>query len=405
VSVFALIGLALQSLRSHVGRALLTMLGVVIGVASVVVMVAIGEGAQAEIAARIQGLGANLVVVTPGSGTPGGVSGGAASMDSLTLEDAALLARESQLLAVVSPVIFSRGNAVAGRNNWRTVLYGVDVSYAEIRAWTVETGRFLEEDDVRASRKVCLLGASVAAALFPGEDAAGQRIRLRGVPLQVVGTLQKKGQTADGNDQDDVIIAPYTTVRSRLAGRQFIGQILGSAWSEADLVGAQAEVKQILRESHRLSAAEPDDFEVRDQAALAAAASSTTEVMTTLLLAIASVSLLVGGIGIMNIMLVSVTERTREIGIRRAFGASQRDVLGQFLVESIVLSGLGGVVGAAFGVGATAVVAGVTGWSTVVTPGTLGVAMAFSIGVGVFFGWVPARRAAALDIVDALRTA
>ena len=403
MSPLRLVSLAMRSILRNAGRSFLTVLGVVIGVGSVVVMVAIGQGAQAQIEARINSLGTNLVVITPGATTTGGVSGGAGSMDSLKIEDAVSLGREAQLLAAVSPVIFTRTSIVGRSGNWRTTIYGVDLGYQRIRAWPVAEGRFFEEDDVEARRKVCVLGATVAAALYDEGEAVGQLIRLRDVPFRVIGVLEPKGQTAEGADQDDVILAPYTTIRYRLAGRQFLAQILASAYSEEDLEPALAEVRQILRENHRLSPRDPDDFTARDQRQLAETARETTDVMTTLLLVVASVSLLVGGIGIMNIMLVSVTERTREIGIRRALGARRADVLAQFLVESVVLSGLGGLIGAMLGVGASALVGRLTGWATEVTPATLGLAMAFSFAVGVFFGWVPARRAAALDPIEALR--
>lgn len=403
MSPLALADLALRSIRRNPGRSLLTVLGVVIGVASVVVMVAIGQGAKSAIEDRIANLGANLVVISPGSSSRGGVSGGAGSFNRLTVEDAELLARESQLLSAVSPVVVSRAVVVGARGNWRAPLQGVDANYLQIRSWPLSSGRFFTEEEVTARRKVVVLGATVADALFPGEDPVGQLVRMRDVPLEVVGVLARKGQTAEGSDQDDVVIAPYTTVQTRLAGFQFIAQILGSAWTEEDVPLAMDEVRVLMRESHRLPPGADDDFDVRDQSQLAEAAQGTTEVMTWLLAAVASVSLVVGGIGIMNIMLVSVTERTREIGIRRALGARRADVLAQFLVESVVLSGFGGLLGAGLGLACARVVAELTGWATRVDLSTLGLAMAFSGAVGVFFGWFPARRAARLDVIDALR--
>jgi putative ABC transport system permease protein len=252
-------------------------------------------------------------------------------------------------------------------------------------------------------RKVCLLGATVAGELFPDQDPVGQQIIIRGVPFSVIGVLQAKGQGAGGSDQDDCVVAPYTTVKTRLSGRQFIAQILGSAWSPQDVPAAMEEARVIMRESHGLADWEEDDFTVRNQADLAEAATGTTEVMTLLLAAIAGISLLVGGIGIMNIMLVSVTERTREIGIRMAIGARPGDVLLQFLVESVVLSLLGGVIGVGLGYGGSALVAVITGWPTAIAPATVGLALGFSAAVGIFFGFWPARKAAALDPITALR--
>lgn len=398
-----LTGVALDSIRRHAARSLLTMLGVVIGVASVVVMVAIGRGAEAEVTAKIASLGTNLVVVTPGSQSKTGVSGGANSMDSLTLDDVSRITRESQEVALISPVIQTMGMVVAGNNNWRTQAYGVDTSYFTIRGWKIASGRALEETDMRGNRKLVVLGKTPVAMLFGEEDPVGKTIRLRNIPLEVVGVLASKGPTADGNDQDDVALLPYTTVRARFAGRSYIAQILLSTPMEAAVPDAMKEVRAILRESHGLGARAEDDFTIRDQSQIAATARGATEVMTTLLLVVASVSLVVGGIGIMNIMLVSVTERTREIGIRRALGARRRDVLLQFLVEATVLSGLGGVLGALLGIVVTKIVGAYTNWATEITADSISVALAFSVGVGIFFGWYPARRAAALDPIDALR--
>ncbi len=398
-----LLKVAGKSILKNKMRALLTMLGVIIGVGSVILMVAVGVGAQAQVKAQVEKLGTNMIVITPGSTNQGGVSQGAQSFNRLTVDDADKLRRESLLLSAVSPVVLTRAQAVSGTANWRTGINGVSTDYAVIRDWGVQAGRFFDEEDLRSKRKVVVLGQTVADNLFPGQDAVGEQVRLRDVPFDIIGVLAKKGQTATGSDQDDVVLAPYTTVQTRLAGHSFIGQILASTTSAADLTAAQADARSILRESHKLAAGDPDDFTVRNQSDLAETATATTRVMTLLLAAIASISLLVGGIGIMNIMLVSVTERTREIGIRLAIGARGSDVLVQFLVESVVLSVFGGLLGVALGFGVATLLSRLTGWATVVSPETVAVALGFSAGVGIFFGFYPARKAAALHPIEALR--
>jgi len=398
-----LVKVAWQSILKNTMRTLLTMLGIIIGVAAVIVMVAVGLGAQARIDEQIQNLGTNMIVLTAGASTQGGVSQGAQSFNRLTVDNAEALRRESTLLTAISPVIFAPGHVQGGAGNWRTIVNGVAVDYASIRDWAATSGAFFDATDVRVARKVAVIGATVAENLYPDQDPVGQEIQIRNVPFRIIGVLAKKGQTAGGSDQDDVILAPYTTVQTRLAGRQFIPQILASTANPGDIPAAMAEIRAIMREQHRLADWEDDDFTVRNQADLAAAAQGTTEVMTLLLAAIASISLLVGGIGIMNIMLVSVTERTREIGIRLAIGAHESDVLIQFLVESTVMSLLGGAIGIAVGFAGASVVGHFTGWATVVSPPTVFLALAFSAAVGIFFGFYPARKAASLNPIDALR--
>jgi putative ABC transport system permease protein len=398
-----LVKVAAQSIRKNTMRALLTMLGIVIGVGAVIVMIAVGHGAQSRIEQQIQNLGTNMIVVTPGSSAQGGVSQGAGTFNRLTADDAELLKQQSTLLAAVSPVIFTRAQVIGGEGNWRTQINGVATDYQQIRDWPLETGEFFSDGDVRTMRKVALLGSTVAKNLYPGVDPVGQQIQIRNVPFTVAGVLTTKGQTASGTDQDDVVLVPHTTAQARLAGRSFIGQILASTFSPGDVAAAQEEMRAIMRESHRLAAGDADDFTVRNQTELADAASGTTEVMSYLLAAIASISLLVGGIGIMNIMLVSVTERTREIGIRLAIGARGSDVLKQFLVESVVMSLVGGVIGLVVGFGGAALLGHLTGWSTSTPVEAVLLAVGFSAAVGVFFGYYPARKAAALNPIEALR--
>jgi putative ABC transport system permease protein len=399
----ALVRVAARSLLRNKARTLLTMLGIIIGVAAVIMMVALGAGARAQIVERVGRLGTNLIIVTPGAAQQGGVSQGAQTFNRLTVADAEAIRRQAFLVTGVSPVILARSQMIGGGRNWRTFASGVSTDYARIRDWSTESGVLFQEADVRALRKVAVLGKTVAEALFPDQDPIGQSIQIRDVPFQIIGVLTRKGQTAEGNDQDDVVLVPYTTAQTRLAGRMFIPQILASAAAPADIPQAMQEVRSILRETHRLEAAEPDDFTLRTQADLAATASEATKVMTLLLSAIAGVSLVVGGIGIMNIMLVSVTERTREIGLRMAVGARGSDVLTQFLVEAVVMSLAGGVIGVAAGFAGGEALEVATGWAIVVSPGTVLLALGFSFVVGVFFGFYPARRAAALDPIEALR--
>jgi putative ABC transport system permease protein len=395
--------MALNSIFKNKMRTMLTMLGIVIGVGAVIVMVAIGNGAQSQIKAQISSLGTNLIVITAGSTQQGGASQGAQSFNRLTVDDVDAIKRDATLLSAVSPVIVTRTQVVGGSGNWRAEVNGVSTDYFTIRDWAVSSGATFSDDDVRTKRTVVLLGATVAKNLFADSDPVGAEIRLGKTPFTVVGVLASKGQTASGADQDDVVLVPYTTAQTRLNGFSFLGQILASASSPSELVAAQEEIKGIMRDAHGISRGGTDDFTVRDQTAIAKAATTTSSIMTSLLAAIASVSLIVGGIGIMNIMLVSVTERTREIGIRMAIGARGSDVLLQFLVESIVMCLLGGLVGLAVGAGSAALVARFTGWTIATPVSAVFLAIGFSGAVGIFFGFYPARKAAALDPIQALR--
>jgi len=398
-----LVRLATQSIRKNKMRAALTMLGIIIGVAAVIVMVAVGFGARSRIRAQINNLGTNMIVITPGAAQAAGVSQGAQAFPNLSLTDVEKIRKEAQIVTAVTPVIVSRAQVQGEAGNWRTMINGVDTDYQVIRDWQTSSGEFFTPEDVTGVRKVALLGKTVADQLFPGTDPVGQEVQIRNVPFDVVGVLAPKGQTASGNDSDDVVLIPHTTAKAALSGRSFLPQILASTASQGDIAAAQDEIRVLLRESRRIGEGDPDDFTVRNQNDLAEAAEGSTKVMTLLLAAIASISLLVGGIGIMNIMLVSVTERTREIGIRLAIGARGSDVLTQFLVESIVMGVLGGLIGLAVGIIGSKVLGHFTGWETVISPVLMLVAVVFSGAVGVFFGYYPARKAAALHPIEALR--
>jgi putative ABC transport system permease protein len=398
-----LVRIATQSILKNKMRAALTMLGIIIGVAAVIVMVAVGFGARSRIRAQINNLGTNMIVITPGAAQAAGVSQGAQAFANLSLDDVQKIRDEAQVVTAVTPVIVSRAQVIGDAGNWRTMINGVDTDYQVIRDWQTTSGAFFAPEDVTSMRKVAVLGKTVADQLFPGTDPVGQEVQVRNVPFDVVGVLAPKGQTASGSDSDDVVLIPHTTAKAVLSGRSFLPQILAGTASEGDVPAAQDEIRVLLRESRRLGENDPDDFTVRNQNDLAQAAEGSTKVMTLLLAAIASISLLVGGIGIMNIMLVSVTERTREIGIRLAIGARGSDVLTQFLVESIVMGVLGGLIGLAIGIIGSKLLGHFTGWETVISPVLMLVAVMFSGAVGVFFGYYPARKAAALHPIEALR--
>jgi len=398
-----LIKTAFKSIFKNRMRSLLTSLGIIIGVSAVIVMVAIGEGSQKRIEEGIQSLGTNLIVVFPGASTAGGVSRGAGSFNRFTFSDIEKIEKEATLIKAVSPIVRTGGQVIGGGNNWSTTIFGVSEDYFEIRNWELEYGEFFTDRDVKTNRKVALLGKTVANQLFPDQDAVGQKIRIRNVPFLVIGILKEKGQSGMGVDQDDIILAPSTTVYYRLRGWRHIDMINATAISPDRIEEAKKEIQTILREAHRINPGEDDDFTVSDQADISKAASETSRILTMLLGSIAGVSLVVGGIGIMNIMLVSVTERTREIGIRLSVGAREKDVLIQFLTEAVILSLTGGVIGIFLSMIISVVLNKFTELYAVINPNIIVLSVIFSAAVGIFFGYYPARKAAALNPIDALR--
>ncbi|HTP79098.1 MAG TPA: ABC transporter permease [Bacteroidota bacterium] len=394
---------AFRALQRNKMRSFLTMLGIIIGVGAVIAMLAIGQGAQYSVQQQISALGTNVLMVFPGSQQAGGIKMGAGTMTNLTEDDALAVGRECPSVAYVSPGARSGGQVIAGNLNWATSIEGTSADYLEIRKWKVEYGDFYTDQDIKAAAKVCVLGATVADNLFPGGDAVDQNVRIRNVPFKVIGVLERKGQNAMGQDQDDNILAPYTTVLRRLSYTPNIRYILVSAISPGEIMNAQNQISELLRMRHKINSYDPDDFTIRNQTDLASAATATSTTMTILLASIASVSLLVGGIGIMNIMLVSVTERTREIGIRMSVGARERDILTQFLIEALVLSLVGGILGIIFGVSGSQAISGLAHWPTIITFFSILLSFGFSIAIGIFFGFYPARKASQLNPIDALR--
>jgi putative ABC transport system permease protein len=383
-------------------RSLLTMLGIVIGVGCVIVVVAIGNGATKSIQDTINSLGSNFIMIFPGTTTQGGARMFSGS-STLTIEDADAIKAECPAVAYVSPNLRTSAQVVAGELNWGTSVYGVGVDWPFIRAWNVADGGFFTDSDVRAGAKVAILGATVSENLFPAGDAVGQIVRVKNVPFKVIGVLDRKGGSTMGQDQDDQIIAPYTTVMKRLMGQNKLSMLYASARSPEQVQEAQEQMDALLRQRHRIPPGGDPDFMMRSQEEIASAQDAQMKILRTLLLSIAAISLLIGGIGIMNIMLVSVTERTREIGIRMAIGAKGRHVLLQFLFEAITLSIVGGLLGVAIGIGVSSLVAKLLKWPIFVSPSSILIAFGVAAAVGVFFGFYPARKAARLDPIDALR--
>lgn len=402
--ILNLLKISYRSLSKNKMRVLLTMLGIIIGVASVIAMLAIGQGSKENIQASMAGLGINAVMVFPGSSNVGGVRMGAGSYSTLTIADADAVLAKCEFINQVSPVVGTSAQIVAGNQNWNTRVVGGYISYFSIRNLNVASGSMFSTTDDRTAAKVCVMGQTVANNLFgDGANPVGKSIRINMIPFKVIGLLELKGQNAFGQDQDDIIIAPFSTIQKRMMPTLFLNSIYASATSEKDIVNAEKQISAIMRVQHRLTAADQDDFTVRSQADVANIFESISGVMTILLACIASISLIVGGIGIMNIMLVSVTERTREIGIRMAVGAKGRDILFQFIIEAIFISFLGGIIGILLGMGVSFIVARFGGWPVKITAMSIVLSFAFSTGVGLFFGWYPARKAANLNPIDALR--
>ncbi len=396
--------IALKALARNKMRTALTMLGMIIGVSAVITLVALGTGAQEQIEEQIRAGGTNMVTVMAGNFTAGGVRGGSGAAASLRVEDLDAIRKEVPNVQYMAPGVNLRAQVIAGNQNWSTRLEGTDVDFPLIRQWNVTYGMFFSPQDVSSASRVAVLGKTVSDQLFgPDVDPSGQMIRIRNQPFKVIGVMGTKGQAAMGNDQDDTIFAPYTTVQKRLQGQQNIQNITISAASADAVSGVADAVAVVMRNQHKLIAGEPDDFMIRTQEEIASIRTASIETFTQLLAGIAAVSLIVGGIGIMNIMLVSVTERTREIGIRLAIGAKGRDVLLQFLVEAVVISLLGGGVGIALGFGMAELATRVWQFPTAVPPNAVAMAFGFSAMTGIFFGFYPAKKAAALDPIVALR--
>ena len=400
-----IIRVAFRALVRNKMRAILTMLGIIIGVSAVIAMVSIGQGAQASVQAQIESIGTNLLFVSAGAQNVGGVRSGTgdSGTNTLTVEDLDAIKREVPSVAMVSPAVNARTQLVSGNMNWNTSLQGVSEQYPDIRKWTIQSGTFFTDADVRTAGRVIVIGQTIADNLFPGTDPIGQTLRVASLPFKVTGVMVRKGQDQQGRDQDDIAFAPYTTVQKKVLGSPRLQVAYASAISQDATYTAQEQITDLLRQRHKLGSNEPNDFTVRNMTDIAEAANETNNTMTLLLACIASVSLLVGGIGIMNIMLVSVTERTREIGIRMAIGARSSAVRSQFLIESIVLSLTGGFIGIVLGILVSVSIPKLLGWPTLISTLAIIGSVIFSAAVGIFFGYYPARKAAGLDPIEALR--
>ena len=396
--------IALRALNNNKLRAFLTMLGIIIGVASVITMLAIGQGSKKSIQAQIAEMGSNMIMIRPGADMRGGVRQDPSAMQTLKLTDYESLCEETRYVAAVSPSVSSSGQLIAGNNNYPSSVSGVSIDYLEIRQLNVENGEMFTESDIQTSAKVCVIGKTIQDNLFPGgEDPVGRIIRFNQIPFRVVGVLKSKGYNSMGMDQDDIVLAPYSTVMKRLLAQTYLSEVFASALTEDMTENAIDEITALLRRNHKLKESDNDDFNIRSQQELSSMMSSTTDLMTILLACIAGISLVVGGIGIMNIMLVSVTERTREIGLRMSVGARGIDILSQFLIEAILISITGGIIGVILGCGASWIVNSVAHWPIFIQPWSVVLSFAVCTVTGVFFGWYPAKRAADLDPIEAIR--
>ena len=399
-----LIKIAVRALANNKLRGFLTMLGIIIGVASVITVLAIGQGSKRSIQAQISEMGSNMIMIHPGADVRGGVRQDASAMETLKLQDYEDIVDETRFVSAVSPSVNSSGQAIYGANNAPTTVYGISPDYLEIRRYKVEDGDMFTEQDIQTAAKVCVVGKTVVDNLFPdGSNPVGKVIRFQKLPFRIVGVLESKGYNSMGMDQDDLILAPYTTIQKKVLAITHLQGITCSALKEEYTDQAIDEISEILRRNHKLKESDDDDFTIRSQQELSTMLTSTTDMMTVLLAAVAGISLLVGGIGIMNIMYVSVTERTREIGLRMSIGAKGIDILAQFLIESILISVTGGLIGVVFGVGAALVVNGVAHFPIYIQPWSVILSFAVCTVTGVFFGWYPAKKAAQLDPIEAIR--
>lgn len=396
--------IALQALGNNKMRGFLTMLGIIIGVASVITMLAIGQGSKRSIRAQISEMGSNMIMIHPGADVRGGVRQDAAAMQSLKLDDYKAIVNETRYVAACSPSVSSGGQAIFGANNYPTTMYGVTPDYMEIRKYSVAEGDMFGDQDIISSAKVCVVGKTIIDNLFTnGEEPIGKIIRFGKIPFRIIGVLTSKGYNTMGMDQDDLILAPYTTIQKRVLAITHLQSIFCSALSEDQTEDAEEEISSILRRNHKLRDGDDDDFNIRSQQELSTMMNSTSDMMTVLLACIAGISLLVGGIGIMNIMYVSVTERTREIGLRMSIGAKGRDILAQFLIEAILISVTGGIIGVVFGIGASWMVKLFAGWPVYVQVYSVILSFVVCTVTGVFFGWYPAQKASNLDPIEAIR--